>query len=182
MKKLLPLILLVLVIIVGSIALRQFSEPTDFSQSRIDIGMVVSDIEVSVLFYKNTLGFTELKPFNVAAEFSTKAGLTDGQSLAVRVLVVGEGDNATRIKLMQIPNVESSKSSNEFIHSQLGLSYITVYVRDMSKALKRMSEGGAKALAKGPVLIADDPDKSYLTLVADPDGNLIELIGPKLAE
>ena len=36
-----------------------------------------------------------------------------------------------------------------------------------------------KPLAKTPVLIGEDPAGAYLTLVRDPDGNLIELIGPR---
>jgi len=38
---------------------------------------------------------------------------------------------------------------------------------------------GGKPLAKGPLRLGERPDSDYLALVRDPDGNLIELIGPK---
>ena len=38
---------------------------------------------------------------------------------------------------------------------------------------------GGEPLAKGPVRLGERPDSDYLALVRDPDGNLIELIGPK---
>jgi hypothetical protein len=40
---------------------------------------------------------------------------------------------------------------------------------------------GVKPIAKSPVLLPESlvPGKMYLTVVRDPDGNLVELIGPK---
>ncbi len=161
-------------------ALRLFDSPSDFSKSKIDIGLVVSDIEASTKFYKNTLGMYELNRFSVDAEFCTQAGLTDGQALNVRAFGTSKGENTTLLKIMQVPNVDSKKSNNAFIHTQLGFSYITIYVTDMTKTLERLATTGVKPLAKGPVQTGKDPDSSYLIMVKDPDGNLIELIGPIL--
>jgi catechol 2,3-dioxygenase-like lactoylglutathione lyase family enzyme len=149
----------------------------EFSSSTIDIGMVVSDVEKSALFYGGTIGLNEAPGFSVGAEFCADSGLTDSQSLEIRVFKIGAGETATKLKLMQVPDVSSKKSDNAFVHSQLGLSYLTVYVTDMSAALARLKSTGVTPLAKGPVAIGEDPMGPSLTLVRDPDGNLVELIG-----
>jgi lactoylglutathione lyase len=105
--------------------------------------------------------------------------LTDHQKLDIRVLVLDDGETATRLKLMQVPGVKSKKADNAFIHSQLGYSYLTIYVADGKAALERLRRAGVKPLAKGPVPLPPDlPAGMALSVVRDPDGNLIELIGP----
>ena len=49
--------------------------------------MVVSDIEKSVSFYKQVVGFEEVDGFEVKGSFPKAVGLTDGP-LNVRVLVL----------------------------------------------------------------------------------------------
>lgn len=152
---------------------------SEFSRTTIDLGVHVSDIEASADFYTNVIGFTEVEGFAVAAEFATAAGLTDGQPLAVRVFVLGEGESATQLKLMEIPDVETKTSDNAYVHSQLGFRYLTIFVEDLNAALKRLDAVGSRPEADGPVLIGEDPSGQYLIVVRDPDGNLIELIGPR---
>jgi len=137
--------------------------------------VVVSDIEASVTFYTDVIGFTEVEGFRVPAAFCTAAGLTKDKPLAVRVLVLGEGEDATKLKLMQVADVQPKQAD----HSQLGFSYLTIFITDTNAALERLRTGGTAPLAKGPVRIGEDPSGAYLTLVRDPDGNLIELIGPR---
>ena len=151
----------------------------DFPRATIDVGVHVSDIEAAADFYANVIGFTEVEGFAVAADFATAAGLTDDQPLAVRVFVLGEGESATKLKLMEVPGVETRTSDNAYVHSQLGFRYLTILVDDTNEALRRLNVAGRQPLADGPILIGDDPAGSYLTVVRDPDGNLIELIGPK---
>lgn len=156
------------------------SSPSDFARSTIDLGVVVSDVARSVKFYTHAIGFTEVQGFSVPADFCAEAGLTDKLALDIRVLVLGEGDTATKLKLMQVPGAVVKKDDNAFIHSQLGYRYLTIYVADGDAALERLKQAGAKPLAKGPVpLPAGLPPGLALTVVRDPDGNLIELIGPK---
>ena len=50
----------------------------------------------------------------------------------------------------------------------------------LGAALKRLDKAGVKPVAKGPVpLPAGLPQGVFLTVVQDPDGNLVELVGPK---
>ena len=86
---------------------------TEFLSTTIDLGCVVSDIEKSVKFYTEAVGFTELKGFNVPAGFATDAGLTDNKELDIRVLVLGEGEGATKLKLMQVKGGGNKKAKGK---------------------------------------------------------------------
>jgi lactoylglutathione lyase len=156
------------------------AEPAAFPRTTIDLGCVVSDLDASVRFYTEAIGFTELKGFEVPAVVATDAGLTDGKPLAVRVLVLGEGDGATKLKLMQIAGTAPRKGDTEFIHSRTGFRYLTIFVADTDAALARLAKLGVKPLAKSPVAIPESIAPGlFLTCVKDPDGNLVELIGPR---
>ena len=151
----------------------------DFASSTIDLGVVVRDVNASAKFYTEAIGFAEAPGFSVSAEFCADAGLTDRKALDIRVFVLGDGDSATKLKLMQVPGASSKKSNNDYIHSHLGYSYLTIYVADADAAQARLKKAGVEPLAKGPVpLPAGFPAGMTLAVVRDPDGNLIELIGP----
>ena len=153
--------------------------PADFSRTTIDLGVNVSDIDAAADFYTNVIGFTEIEGFDVAADWATAAGLTDGYPLAVRVFVLGEGDAATRLKLMEVPDPETKKSDNANVHSQLGVRYLTIFVVNTNEVLARLRAADRRPVANGPVLIGNDPSGDYVTVVRDPDGNMLELIGPR---
>ena len=171
--------LVVLFAAVVVVAASRTAARSDFPRTTIDIGMHVSDLEASADFYTDVIGFTEADGFVVSADFATAAGLTDEQPLAVRVFVLGVGESATRLKLMEVSGVDTKVSDNAYVHSQLGFRYLTIFIEDTNEALARLSAGGTAPVAKGPVLIGEDPSGDYLTVVRDPDGNLIELIGPR---
>lgn len=155
------------------------AEPA-FPSTTIDVGCVVSDLDASVRFYTEGIGFTEAKGFEVPADLARDAGLTDSKPLAVRVLVLGEGENATKLKLMQIAGTAPRTGDTEFIHSHTGFRYLTIFVADTDVVLARLAKLGVKPLAKGPVALPEAlAVKMHLTCVRDPDGNIVELIGPR---
>ncbi|MCH7917226.1 MAG: VOC family protein [Planctomycetes bacterium] len=152
---------------------REFTKPT------IDIGCVVSDIDASVKFYTEAIGFKATGGFKVSPGMASDAGLTDNKALDVMVLTLGEGDGATSLKLMQVQG-RSKKLKNDYIDTTLGFSYITIFVTSTDAAMARLKKAGVKPIAKGPVTLPADLDSSMaLTIVRDPDGNLVELLGPK---
>jgi catechol 2,3-dioxygenase-like lactoylglutathione lyase family enzyme len=153
---------------------------SDFSRPVIDLGLVTSDVNKTVAFYTQAIGFTEQKGFAVPGEFSKDAGLTDGQGLDIRVLTLGSGSDATRLKVMQISGANSKPSDNANIGSQLGFRYLTIFVNDTAAALARLEKAGVKPIAKTPIAIPPSiAEGIFLTIVRDPDGNLVELVGPK---
>ncbi|HXT58570.1 MAG TPA: VOC family protein [Pirellulales bacterium] len=153
---------------------------SNFARTTIDVGVVVSDAKKAADFYTKALGFTEIEGFDVPAALGKDSGLIDGRPVHIRVLVLGEGETATKLKLLEFPDVKSKPVDNAFIHSTLGPSYLTIYVKDTTAALERAKKHGIKPRAKGPVELPKGfPQGVYLTVVNDPDGNFIELVGPK---
>jgi catechol 2,3-dioxygenase-like lactoylglutathione lyase family enzyme len=151
-----------------------------FASTTIDLGMVVRDVDRSAAFYKEALGLREVKGFSVPGDFCADAGLTDGKPLTIRVFVLGDGEQATKLKLMAVAGVETKAADNQYIHSQTGYRYLTLAVKDMTAALARLQKAGVKPMAKTPVSLPRGfPEGVYLTCVRDPDGNIVELVGPK---
>lgn len=152
----------------------------EFLSPTIDLGVVVSDIEKSAQFYTKALGFKEQKGFSVPTEFAAKAGLTDSKMLDIRVFTLGEGPGATKLKLMEIKGAKPVPGKNAFIESQLGFRYLTIMVADTTASVEKATAAGAKPIANGTVAIPKDiADGLYLTIYKDPDGNFVELVGPK---
>ncbi len=170
-----------LVALLATLCLTGFAaEPASFPRTTIDLGTVVSDLDKSVRFYTEGIGFRELAGFHVPADLAAAAGLTDSKPLSVRVLALGDGPDATKLKLMQIAGTQPRGGDNEFIHSHTGFRYLTIMVDDTHAALARLAKLGVKPLAKSPVALPDSlAPGMHLTCVKDPDGNLVELIGPR---
>jgi catechol 2,3-dioxygenase-like lactoylglutathione lyase family enzyme len=146
----------------------------EFARTTIDIGVVVSDIEKATAFYTQALGFTPAGSFDVPAPMATDTGLTDGKSFQVRVFALGNEPTATKLKVMQIPG--ATKVDNQYISSSLGVRYLTVFVANLTQTLERLTQNGV-APVKPPYRLGNGD--TYLALVKDPDGNIIELLGPK---
>jgi lactoylglutathione lyase len=171
---------LALGLVLGPDTSRAQENNSAFASKIFDLGVVVSDINKSVKFYTEAIGFKQLDGFKVPAGFATDSGLTDNKDLDIKVLVLGEGDNATKLKLMQVPGVRSQPTNNRHIHSQLGFSYISIFVTDIDQSMERLKKAGASLASKGANPLPEGfPQGIYMAVVKDPDGNLIELIGPK---
>jgi catechol 2,3-dioxygenase-like lactoylglutathione lyase family enzyme len=156
---------------------------SEFASAVVDIGTVVSDIEKSAAFYRDVLGFRELSGFDVTAQMGADAGLSDGKPFHVRKFVLDEGEGATTVKLMQFADAPGAKVDNAFLHSSLGFRYLTIQVKDMAESVARAKKAGGVPIAKCPVLLPEELAKGvYLTCFKDPDGNLVEFVGPASRE
>lgn len=179
----LPVLLLVSLCLIGAVVPTQaISAPPegDFSRTTIDIGIMVADIERSVGFYTKAVGFKEVRGFQATGQFTGDAGLTDHKDVKVRVLVLGDGPTATRLKLLEIPLAIPKTGDNQFIHSQFGFRYLTIGVNDMTAAVARLEKAGVKPLGKCPLALPSAVSSNgWLTVFRDPDGNVLEFVGPK---
>ena len=174
-----PLRLVALVAAVACLPLPA-AEPVAFPRTTIDLGCVVSDLEKSVRFYTEGIGFRELPGFEVPAALATDAGLTDARPLSIRVLVLGDDAGATKLKLMQVAGTEPRTGDTDFIHSRTGFRYLTLVVADTEAALARLAKLDVKPIAKTPIALPEAlAPGMHLTCVRDPDGNIVELIGPR---
>mgnify|MGYP001126633644 CR=1 FL=1 len=150
-------------------------DKAEFSRTTIDLGVVVSDVEKAAKFYTEAIGFQQVGSFDVAGQMAGDTGLTDNRPFQVRVFALGNEPDATKLKVMEVPGAGSKKVDNQYISSSLGFSYLTIMVANIDKATARLARNGV-APVKPPYQLGGN---NYLVLVKDPDGNIIELIGPK---
>ena len=163
----------------GVSANQQTAPETNFASEVIDLGMVVSDLDKSLKFYKDVIGFEEADGFKVPGQFALDTGLANNLGLDVHVLVLGKGEKATKLKLMQFKTSPGARVDNTFIHSSYGFRYLTIAVKDVNAAVARAEKAGAKPIAKCPVPLPEGlPAGLALANYRDPDGNLVELVGP----
>lgn len=172
------LILVFSLMLLPSASSRAAEGGPEFSKPVIDIGIVVNDVAKSAAFYTNAIGFKEVPGFKVSAERAAAIGLTDQQPADIRVFQLGEGNLATRVKLMSFPNAPGRQPDQKFIHSTVGMRYLTLYVSDLNVSLKRLAKEQVKLLGQTPV---DLGGGTWIAVLQDPDGNFIELVGPKPA-
>ncbi|HEY5912224.1 MAG TPA: VOC family protein [Verrucomicrobiae bacterium] len=149
---------------------------SEFRKPIIDLGMVVKNADATAKFLTNAIGFKEVRGFPVSSELGRKIGLIDGLATEVRVFVLDEIDQATRIKVLSFPEAGAKQADQKFIHSTLGFRYLTLYVSDMNRTLDRLKKANVALLGETPV---DLGGGNWLVACKDPDGNFVELIGPK---
>jgi predicted enzyme related to lactoylglutathione lyase len=146
-----------------------------FVRTSMDFGLVVSDAKKSVEFYTQVVGMTEAGGFSITADVAEAAGLCEpDHPFDVRVLVLGEGPTASRLKIIQFADAETKRIDNSSIHAALGVRYLTIQVTDMDAAIERAKTAGAQPIARGPAAL---PNGVRIAVFPDPDGNFVELVG-----
>ena len=155
-----------------------FSE--NFSSQTIDLGVVVTDIDKSLEFYKDVVGFSEKDGFEVKGDFPKNVGLTDGTPLKIHVLTLGDEEKATKLKLMQVASQKPARKIKQpFIHTLAGFSYLTIFVNDVDLVMKNAHKKGLKPYAQSPQTLPKGlPQDICLLMLKDPDGNFVEIVGP----
>ena len=153
---------------------------SNFSRQTIDLGVVVTDAKKSLAFYKDVIGFKEVPGIEVTGKFPKAVGLTDGSSLNVHVLVLGEDESATKLKVMQVDSKKPARTIEQpYIHSVAGFSYLTIFVEDVDLVMANAKKHGHEAYAKSPQILPKGfPQDLCLLMLKDPDGNFVEIVGP----
>jgi len=147
---------------------------SEFSSGLIGVGVVTRDLDKSLDFYLNVIGMTKVSEFDVDGEFGSSSGLTDGIAFHVDVLKLQDSPDANQWKLMSFKK-KGSHPMPKYIHDDTGMQYITINVKSLEPFLKRIKEHKVKLLGDTPVPLGE---KDHFVLVQDPDGTIIELIGP----
>jgi len=148
---------------------------TEFQRGTIDIGVVVSDLPLSLAFYTEVLGMHRAGEFTIDEDFGRRSGLTGGEVLHVAVLKLDDGEDSTSWKLMSYDGA-TSNAPHDHIQDGLGVRYITIQVKDLHPFLSRLRDRQIPLLGETPIALGDTQE---FVLVKDPDGIFVELIGPK---
>lgn len=170
MRKASILVLIALMAILSTETMAQ----SEFSSGLIGVGVVTRDLDKSLDFYLNVIGMKKVSEFDVDGEFGSSSGLTDGIAFHVDVLKLQDSPDASQWKLMSFKK-EGSHPMPRYIHDDTGMQYITINVSSLEPFLKRIREHNVKLMGDTPVPLGE---KDHFVLVQDPDGTIIELIGP----
>ena len=135
----------------------------------IDIGLVCSDFEASLHFYKDILGLEIAAEVLVPDEGAIKFGLAPRGFRHVRMRA---GD--TLIKLMEIESPPPPRT-DEFA---AGVRWLTLIVSDIYATYNDLKATGARFLTEpAPIDTAvGEPPVAGVVCAVDPDGLLIEFV------
>ena len=170
MKKLSIYLIITITAMISSKTMAQ----NEFSSGLIGIGVVTQDIEKSLDFYLNVIGMTKVGEFDVDETFSKISGLADGVAFHVDILKLQDTPDANLWKVMSF-NKEGSHPKSTYIQDDTGMQYVTINVTSLEPFLKRIKKHNVKLLGDTPVPLGE---KDHFVLIQDPDGTIIELIGP----
>jgi len=146
---------------------------TDFEQNGISVGVIVSDLEASKIFYTKIVGMIEVPGFSVTDDIGKRTGLTGGLPFDVTVLKLEDTPTASQWKLMSFKK-EATHPKQKYIQDDTGMQYITIFPKDMAGAIARIKKNNIPTLGETPIQL---PNGKTFVLIQDPDGTFIELIG-----
>lgn len=134
------------------------------------VGICVSDIERSVHFYRDLLGFIYRSELRVQGEPSDTLLRLRGVDLQAIYL---ERDG-TRIELLHYASPGAVGDAAPRAMNARGLTHLSLRVDNFADTLATLRAGGAQVLDETMI---DIPDfGAAAVFIADPDGTLIELV------
>ncbi|MGH7858098.1 MAG: VOC family protein [Candidatus Binatia bacterium] len=134
------------------------------------VGICVSDMERSLRFYRDLLGFRYLSKLHVAGEpTDTLLSLRDVDLHAAYL----ERDGL-RIELLQFPSPPRRDPQPERLMNDLGLTHLSFRVSELKDLLGRLRAEGVRVIEKSWIEIP--PFETAAVMIVDPDGQRIELV------
>jgi predicted enzyme related to lactoylglutathione lyase len=146
---------------------------TEFESDIIKVAIVASDVQATVDFYTNVIGMVKVREFDVDSVTSVQFGLSNGVPFHVTALKLNDSPQATELKITGFKNKPEHQPSG-FIQDKIGVQYLTIYVTSMNPLIERIKANGVKFLGRTP---APAGEGYWFTLIQDPNGVFIELIG-----
>lgn len=146
--------------------------------SRVDhINLVVSDLERSVKFYTEVLGFNEVRRAHLDGKWiESIIGLKDVCANVVYILAP-EGEPRLELLCYQSPEGEAIPANSQA--NTIGLRHVALRVNDIQKAVKRLEEAGVNLIGETievpESVVTHDAGHKILCYFLDPDGILLEL-------
>ncbi len=133
------------------------------------VGICVSDLERSVRFYRDLLGFELEHELAMEGEpVATLLRLPD-----VKLAAVYLARDGVRIELLHFPR-PAAPPRRERAMNELGLTHLSFRVSDLDAVLVRLRDAGARILDE--TVLRFPEFQSAACFVTDPDGQLIELV------
>ena len=141
------------------------------------INIVVSDLERSVKFYTELLGFIESKRAHLEGDWIESIVGLKGVVADVAFIVAPAGEPRIELLCYKIPRGEQVRANS--LANTPGLRHIAFRVDDIQAAAERLRSAGV-ALLGDPVVVPEtvvthDAGHKMLCYFHDPDGTLLEI-------
>ena len=141
------------------------------------INLVVSDLERSVHFYTELLGFKEIRRARLKGEWiESIIGLKDVCAHVVYI-VAPSGEPRLELLCYKSPRGESMPAHSR--PNTIGLRHIALRVKNIHAAVERLRQAQVpiigKTVAVPATTITHDAGRKILCYFLDPDGILLEL-------
>jgi catechol 2,3-dioxygenase-like lactoylglutathione lyase family enzyme len=137
------------------------------------LGICVSDLERSLAFYRDALGFAVESELSVDGEPSE----TLLRLRPVRLRAVYLVRDGVRIELLHYASPGHAGDGSPRAMNQLGLTHLSFRVEDLAATAAKVEAHGARVLRD---TLIDNPQlRAKAMFATDPDGTLIELVETK---
>jgi glyoxylase I family protein len=134
-------------------------------------GICVSDLELSLRFYCEALGFEKAESHEIGTEF---AALMDFEDVSVTSQFIRKG--STAIELLSFTDPESFGDQQRRPVNQLGLTHLSFRVSDVEAVAAQVVALGGSRVASSRTTIDFAGTPLEFVYCTDPDGVRIELM------
>ncbi|MDA0999801.1 MAG: VOC family protein [bacterium] len=138
------------------------------TKESIDIGIVVQDIERAAEFYGGKLGLPVVREVEITAEKARQAGCASGR-FAFKAFQAGE----VQLKVVQTDSKPPAGTGK--VDAATGYRYITFTVESVEKTYNDLKALGVPIEGE----ITEVVPGRFIVFFRDPDGNMLEAVGPK---
>jgi glyoxylase I family protein len=136
-------------------------------------GVTVADMERSLRFYRDLLGFTVEADYLIDTPYIFAITATEGQ--AVRIVYLAIPHSEVRLELLEYRGGQRQAAASR--PCDPGNSHLSLRVANIAAFHRRLVAGGFTARSAAPVAITQGPRAGNQALYAvDPDGYFIEIV------
>ena len=133
----------------------------------IDVGIVVKDLEVAEKFYGGVLGLPVVREVEIAEEKAKRAGCASGR-FRFKAFQAGEA----QLKVVQAD--ADPPAGGGVVDESTGYRYLTFTVESVQEARDALAAAGVKLAGE----ITEVVPGRFIIFFQDPDGNMLECVGP----
>ncbi len=146
------------------------------------VGLCVANLDSSLRFYCDGLGFEKGASFNMGNEFRPVLEVGGGEieankaeeDIELTSMFISRDGMTVELSYYKSPGHHGSPLSSR---NHLGLTHLTFHVGDLKSLIEKLEDCGG-SVVEGTRMSMPYPDGSKIELVfiADPDGNRLELM------